>query len=365
VLKIIKDLAKIALFFGVGFVILYLVYYNQDKSYKAQCAIDGIPEESCSLIQKVISDFQTVDPWWMLLVLLFFNISNIARGLRWKMMLNSMGYTVRSGNAFFAVMIGYFANLGLPRAGEILRATTLAKYEKIRVEKVVGTIVLDRILDVLSMTLILLLALVVEYETIWKFINQSLSKEDTSEAESSWLVWVLLSIAVLGFILFLLRNKLGGSKIVLKIKSLLIGFTEGVKSIKKIDKPITFAIYTLLIWGMYFLMTWVCFFAFEPTSHLSIKAGLIVFVFGTLGVLIPSPGGMGTFHAMAVIGLSIYGISGNDAFSFANILFFSVQIGCSVLLGIISIIALPLFNKKYTPDRIPFQTDFSLEKKDV
>ena len=98
------------------------------------------------------------------------------------------------------------------------------------------------------------------------------------------------------------------------------------------------------------MMTYLCFFAYEPTAGLSPVAGLMVFVFGAFGIVIPSPGGMGTFHFLAIQALAMYGISGGDAFSFANILFFSVQLGCNVVVGIVALIILPIINQNYNPE---------------
>jgi uncharacterized protein (TIRG00374 family) len=342
---IIKDTLRFILFVGTGFGILYLVYNNQNKAYKAQCVIDGIPLEECSLIGKVFADFQTVHVVYLLLVMFFFNVSNIARAMRWKLLLESMGYKVKTGNAFLTVMLSYFANLGLPRIGEVLRGTTFAKYEGIRVEKVMGTIVMDRLLDMLCVLIIVVLAIALEFDLITSFI----AGNTAGKSPGTLIFWIIGSFLVLFMISWLFRARWSQWRIVIRIKSLLLGFLEGIRSIQNVKKPFAFALYSISIWLMYFLMTWVCFFAFDPTAHLSLKAGLIVFVFGTFGVIIPSPGGMGTFHALAVIALSFYSINGDDAFSFANILFFTVQIGCTILLGIISIILLPIINKNYNP----------------
>jgi glycosyltransferase 2 family protein len=345
--NILRDILKFTLFLGVGITILYLVYLNQDKAYKAQCALDNIPVETCSLIDKVFADFQTVHLGYILLVMIFFNISNLARALRWKMMLESMDYKVKLSNAFLTVMLAYFANLGLPRIGEVIRATSFSKYENIRIEKLMGTIVLDRLLDMICVIFIVLLAITLEFDLIMGFLKSNTSSTETIENQGN--PWYLIGGIALGLlvILFLLRHKIRSLPLYVKIQNLFLGFWEGIKSIKNIKKPIPFIFYSITIWLMYFLMTWVCFFAFDPTSHLGLKAGLVVFVFGTFGVIIPSPGGMGTFHALAVIALSFYAIGGDDAFSFANILFFSVQIGCTILLGIIALILLPIINRHY------------------
>lgn len=343
--KILLDIARFILFFGVGITILYLVYQNQNKAYQAQCALENIPAEQCSLLDKVFSDFQTVDVGILLLVMLFFNLSNIARALRWKIMLDSMGYRVKGSNAFFSVMLSYFANLGLPRIGEVIRATSFAKYESIRIEKLMGTIVLDRLLDLISVLVIVFLALTLEFDLIAGFLKEN-APDSFTLSEFPWLTLIsVFGVIALGVYFF--RNRWTKWTIVGKIQRFLLGFWDGLQSIRSIRQPGLFILYSVGIWMMYFLMTYVCFFAFEPTRHLGMTAGLVVFVFGTFGVIIPSPGGMGTFHALAVIALSFYAIQGDDAFSFANILFFSIQIGCTILLGIVSLILMPLTNRNY------------------
>jgi glycosyltransferase 2 family protein len=186
-LTYLKDILKIVLFFGVGFTILYFVYTSQNVAFQEQCALDGIPPESCSLINKVWTDLLSVKWIWLLIVLLCFNISNLSRALRWKMMLQSLNYQIRTPNAFFCIMLSYFANLGLPRAGEVVRATVFSRYEKIRIEKLLGTIVLDRMLDMVSVLFIFLLAILLEFELIWGFISENLGT--SNGGFPIWLWW--------------------------------------------------------------------------------------------------------------------------------------------------------------------------------
>jgi len=135
-----------------------------------------------------------------------------------------------------------------------------------------------------------------------------------------------------------------------KIKRIVLGFWEGVTAVKKVAKPWPFILHSINIWVMYFLMNWFCMWAFEPTAHLGLMAALMVFVFGAFGIVIPSPGGMGSYHFLVMAALALYGIAGTDAFSFANILFFFVNLFGNVLIGIIALIALPIINKNYQPD---------------
>ena len=343
---------KAALFFGVGFVILYLVYRSQNKAYQAQCALDGVPAESCSLIQKVLEDFASANYFWILMVLVAFTVSNISRSVRWIMLIRPLGYEPRPINAFLTIMLGYFTNLGLPRVGEVIRAGSLANYEKIGVEKTMGTVVVDRMTDMATMLLAVGLAFILEFDKILELIG---SLTSGGESKTSLLRHPLvIGLAITGLLglllLYLFRKQLQKLKIYKKLENLLIGFWEGLKTILKLRSPFWYIFHSLNIWLMYYLMTYFGFLAFAPTAHLGLLPALLIFVIGAFGILVPSPGGMGTYHLLVVAGLTgLYAIGNADAFSFANILFFSIQIGCNVLFGIIALIALPVINRDYHP----------------
>jgi len=336
---------KFSLFLGVGLVILYLVYQKQDAAYQEDCLLKNIPAADCSLIQKVVDDFKVVNYAWIGLVLLLFSLSNISRAIRWGMLQQSLGYQPRLINNFFSVMLGYFANLGLPRLGEIIRAGTISKYENIPIEKVVGTVVVDRTLDVICLLLVIGLAVLLEFDTVVRYLQELSQLKDKGMAMLG-LVGVLG--VLLGFV-YLFRARIEQTKIYKKVVDLLKGLWEGIKTVANIKNPGWFLFHTVNIWFMYFAMTYVCFFAFEPTAHLSPKVGLMAFVVGAIAITIPSPGGMGTYHLLVTSLLTLYGIAEADAFSFSNILFFSVQLGINVVLGIIALIVLPIFNRNYKP----------------
>jgi uncharacterized protein (TIRG00374 family) len=131
-----------------------------------------------------------------------------------------------------------------------------------------------------------------------------------------------------------------------KVINLLKGFWEGMKSVLKLKNPLLFLFYSVGIWLLFYLQCWLNLMAFPPTQHLTFGAALMVFVFGTLGFVIPSPGGMGTFHALCIAGLALYGINGSDAFSYANISFFSVQIFYNILAGVLALVLMPVLKKK-------------------
>lgn len=329
--------------------ILYFVYSNQNAAYQAECELNKASTEDCSLIKKVISDFKSVNYFWIILVLLSFTISNVSRAIRWNMLIRPLGYQPRFINSFFATVIGYFANLGFPRLGEVLRPATMAQYEKIPLEKLVGTVVVDRIIDVISILIVSGLALLLAFDTIWGFLNEYADINDKFGGLWNLALFGFGALAAFGILFYLLRTRIMATKIYAKIVDLAKGFWQGIQTVRQLDRPWLFLFHSVNIWFMYFMMTYLCFFAFEPTAHLSAVAGLVVFVLGGWGVVIPSPGGMGTYHFLAQTGLTMYGVSGDDGFSWANIAFFSINLGCNVLIGLIALIALPIVNRNYTP----------------
>ncbi len=266
------------------------------------------------------------------------------RALRWNQMFEPMGYQPRVINTLGSLMIGYFTNLAFPRIGELIKTGTLSRYENIPFEKVIGTVVVDRILDILGLLVVIGMALVLSFGTFKDYFAQNFVAPSQSTL-------VLLGVVVVGGLigLFVLNRILQSGKftspLLLKIRNLWEGFKDGLTSLKKVKNIPLLIFYTVGIWVMYYLMTYLCFFAFAPTAHLGMVAGLVVFVFGTLGMVFPSPGGMGSYHLLISQALIIYGINGADAFSFSNIIFFAINVFGNILIGIFFFILLPIINR--------------------
>ncbi len=348
--KKLKTALQFIVFLGTGVGILYLVYRKQNEAYQAECALRGISEADCSLWRKVLNDFATADFGWLAVVMGLFIISNISRAIRWNMLLRQLGRKPRLVNGFLTIILGYFANLGLPRIGELIRAGTMARYEDIPVEKVMGTVVVDRIADVLTILLVTSLALLLEYDRIWAWASTNIALADRI-GSSQGLLLLLAGIGLTAIaLLYFFRKPLARTKAGRKVRSIAAGFAEGLRTIAGLRQTGWFIFHSINIWLMYFLMTYVCFWAFEPTAHLPLIAGLTTFVFGGWGIVIPSPGGMGTYHFLAQTALGLYGIPGDDGFSWANISFFTIQLGCNVILGLASLVLLPIINQTH---RVP------------
>lgn len=340
-----KKILQFLLFLGLGGTILALVFNNQNTAFQEQCRLDGVPTDKCSLADKLLYDFSTVHLGWLAAVVLAFTFSNIFRALRWQMLLQPMGYQARFSNAFLTILLGYFANLGFPRMGEVVRAGSLARYEKIPLEKVMGTLVIDRLMDFICLGLVVGLAFLLEGQTLLGFFQQG--KSGGAQSGGISILSILLICGAVGLlVLFLFRKRLMQLALVAKLIHLLQGFWEGFKSVFKLKNPMLFLFYSVGIWVMFYLQCWLNLKAFPPTEHLTASAALMVFVFGTLGFVIPSPGGMGTFHALCIAGLALYGINGGDAFSYANIAFFTIQIFYNIVAGVSSLVLLPVLNKE-------------------
>ena len=339
---------KISLFFAVGIIILYLVYQRQELAFQADCALKGTPADQCSLLNKIISDISNANYFWVIITMILFLITNIFRALRWKMMLEAIGYQPRLINLFGTIMINYLANLGIPRSGEVIRAGLISQYEDIPVEKALGTIFTDRIFDVIMLALVIGLAILIGGSDFLAYLDQNINLGQKFGAlmQNTKAVFILFLLS--GLIVWFVwsnRTKINNSKIGIKLRNLIKGFSDGVQSVRHVSSIPMFIFYTVGIWVLYYFMMYFAFFTFAPTAHLGPIAGLVVFVFGSLGILIPTPGGMGSYHYLVGEALSMYGVSGVDAFSFANIVFFSIQLFVNILFGIISLIVLPVINK--------------------
>lgn len=371
-MKLLRNFLQFLLFLGIGSAILYLVFRSQNEAYLNDCCLQANPawgeivddterasliaecrsegsieKEYPSLLDKLLTDFGRVNYFWIAMVLLAFVVSNISRTFKWKMLLEPMGYRPRFVNGFLAILVGYFANLGLPRMGEVVRGGLLSKYEKIPLEKVMGTIVVDRVADMFFLLVTFTIAIFFESEKILGYLSENMPESEGEEGGLGWKSIVLIGMAIGTGLTFVFRKKLAQTAIFQKIKKVVLGFWEGLLTVKNLNRPWLFIFHSANIWIMFFLMTWLGFQAFPPTEHLGLRAALTVFVFGTLGYVIPSPGGMGTFHALVIAALTtFYAVSNADAFSAANIIFFMVSIGFNSLLGIVSLIILPMINRK-------------------
>jgi glycosyltransferase 2 family protein len=324
----LKNIIKVIAFTSVGLFLFWLVYRDFD-------------------FNNLFSQISQLNYEWFILMAAFGLISHISRTMRWQMLLESNGEKPRFINTFLAVINGYFANIAIPRLGEVTRCAVVSKYEKIPFPKVLGTMVSERLVDVVVLLLYTILALIVSTDKLQTFIqnNPTLGKN----LEFIFSLPILIGVSLIGIIgliilLMIARGKFNRYKIFAKIAEFINSFWEGTISLKKVKNPLLFILHSLFIWAMYFLMLYVCFFAFDSMQNLSLSAALVLFVAGSFGMVAPAPNGIGAYHFMIIQTLLIYGISKQDAAGFALIVH-GLQTVLLIIFGLISFVLIPIVNK--------------------
>ncbi len=344
--KNLKNVLKTLLFLAIGTIILYIVYLKFNSDFQKECSALGKKPEDCNFFKTVVNYIKSANYLWVFVAMIFYMISNISRSLRWQMLLEPLSHKPKFPNALSTVMVGYLVNLGIPRSGEFVRAGLMSQYEKMEPEKVMGTIVTSRVIDVFCLLITIGLTLLLSFDNFINYFSKEVNLTERFENLLSPISLTILGIVFLLAIYFIwkYRAQLFTSKIGRKIKKIVLGFWEGFLSIKDLKQPVLFIFHTIVIWICYYLMTYLTFFSFAPTSDLAPVSGLVVFVFGTLGIVVPSPGGMGTYQYLTSEALMLYGVAFDEAFAFSNIMFFTVQL-VNIVSGVIAFIFLPIYNR--------------------
>ena len=323
-LKVLKFLA----FFAVGAFIFWLIYKDQD-------------------IHRIKSILKNeVNYTWVIVSLIIGLLSHISRTLRWGLMIEPISHKPRFTNTFLAVMVGYLMNLAFPRMGEISRCGVLSRYEKISFTKLVGTVVAERLIDMISLLILLGIVVISQFGKMIHFLQQNpvIREKLNSVIFSPYLIAGIITLVIL---VFVFRNTFKHTVLFKKIIEILKNFKEGFISIRSIKKKGWFFFHSVFIWAMYYLMLYVVFFAFDFTRDLNPIAGLTTFVLASFGMVAPVQGGIGAWHFMAKEALSLYGVSNENGIIFAFVAHASMT-GMIIIIGIISVLALPFINGKKT-----------------
>lgn len=281
--------------------------------------------------------------FWFTVSLVFGVFSHVLRGWRWLLTLAPMGYYPRRDNCVYSIFIAYAANLLLPRVGEVSRCVVLDRYDAVPFAQSLGTVVTERLIDTLMVALITLTAVALQWNVFYDFITEAgggVIGLDAVSAMGGPVVFALSAVAV-AVLLFLLVRKMS---LWSKIKSFFNKFVEGMCSIVKMKHLWLFVAETVGIWFCYFMQFYLCFFCFGFSSGLSLAAGLLLFVAGSIAVVVPTPNGAGPWHFAVISIMVIYGLSATDASLFALIVH-SSQTLLVALLGIVALVMLPLKNR--------------------
>jgi glycosyltransferase 2 family protein len=323
----LKKVLKSLLFLGIGVGLVYLSVKD--------------------ITSKDIDSIRNNPPrwWWLIASMLVGLLSHWIRAIRWRMLIEPVAEKPGQRNTFFAVMIGYMANYApILRFGEVYRCGILSRYEKAPFTTLIGTVIVERTIDVLMLGIFFILMLLLRAEKVYNVVMPKITTYLNTKLNllSSHILIVIIALVIItGGLIFILRKRSGIFGFAQKY---IQGFWQGIKSVGKLKKPLLFWFYSVAIWMLYLLSTYLCFFCFNETSSLTLADAIVVLIFGTMGIMV-APGGVGAFQILIKNVLEkIYRIPGTVPFAMAWLIWGS-QFVLIVTLGLISLVLLPILNK--------------------
>jgi len=316
--KKIKKILFILLpiFLGVFLVYIYIAKFTHEE------------------LKQIVYNLKNANYWWILLSLFFGILSHLSRAYRWHFMLAPLGYKPKYSNSIMAVLLAYLLNLVIPRSGEIARAATLAKYENVPFEKGFGTIVAERISDIMMLLIILSIVFFYQADLIISYFS------GVNPTNKIIILVLFFGLAYAGIKLI----KKSTHPFLIKMRTFINGLIEGVGSILKMKKKGAFIFHTIFIWLMYIAMFWAVTFTVPETSHLTFEALLVGFIAGAVAMSITN-GGFGAYPVFVATALSLYGINKEAGASFGLLMWIS-QTLMVLTFGGLSFLFLPILNRE-------------------
>ncbi len=335
--SLVKNIIKYSLTLALAVALVYYVLSTVD-----------VPEMINKVKQAKLS--------WVILGVSINLISHFSRARRWNLLMEPMGYNPKTHRTFVAVMVGYFANLFLPRMGELSRCAVLKRTDNVPIDKAFGTVVAERAFDFICLISLIGLSLILEFNRLTTFFSEKVFNNNTTPtAEASLIsnpfIWgsAILGLCALVFVVF--REKIKTLSIYQKILAFIKGVLEGVFSIRNLKRKNEFIFHTIFIWVCYYLMTYLVFFSLDATSSLSPVAGLVLLVVGGLGMSAPVQGGFGAFHEFVSSALEgFYHLSKLDGLAFAVVIHTSQTLAVVIIGGAAVIVSLFLSRKTQIDD---------------
>ena len=304
---------------GIGIFFIYLSYNNTT------------PEDR----ENIFLHIKNAEYRFVLLSAVFGALSHISRAYRWKFLLAPLGYRPRLINSVLAVLIGYVSNLGIPRSGELFRATVMDRFENIPFQKGFGTVIAERLVDLVILLCFISLALILQFDLIWDI----LAKKSINPVQ---IIIIIVSGVVLSLVLRKFINQ-SNNRFLNKVRLFFAGLWEGIISLKKMEHKWAFIGHTLFIWLMYLAMFYIIKFSIPETASLGLESLIAAFVVGALAISATN-GGVGIYPFSVSLVLIAYGISKESSLAFGWIMWTS-QTVMVVLFGSLAFFALPLVNR--------------------
>lgn len=328
--KRLLSVLQYAFFLGLGIFLIWLT-------------VRGLNEDQWSQLENALAGAR----YWLLIPVLFaILISHLSRAIRWKILMGPLGYKPGTLNTFLAVMIGYLANLAVPRLGEVLKCTILAKYEKVPADKLIGTIVAERAFDLICLIIVFSLTILTQIDTISVFTREQFSQAFAGSGTgvaTKILLYTGILIAIIVLVKFLF-NRFKHLPFIQKTANFAIGIWQGITSVRYVKKKGWFFFHTMAIWFLYFISIRIGFYAMESTAHLGIPEALSILSFGSIAMIL-TQGGIGAYQFLVQKVMLVYKLSEVEGLAFGWLLWGS-QTAVFLLGGIVCIGLLPVVNRK-------------------
>lgn len=321
--KISNIFVKTVLPLLLGVVILYFIYRNFDFS-------------------QVIPELKQMNMWWFAVTVVFGVMSHVIRGWRWCLALAPLGYHPGSANCVYSVYIAYALNLVVPRVGEVSRCVVLDRYDNVPFVQSLGTLVAERLLDTVMVLLILVAAVSLQWNVFYKFLSDNGVDGTLFSSAGRIVMFALSAIAILVLLFLLVRRLLRWQK----VRGVITRFWEGVTSLKKMEHFKLYVFETVAIWFCYFMQFYLSFYCFDFTQNIGVSEALLLFVAGSVAVVVPTPNGAGPWHFAIISMLMIYGLSSEHAGIFALIVH-STQTLLVAILGLVGIALLQIKARRH------------------
>jgi glycosyltransferase 2 family protein len=326
--KRLLSVLKYVFFLGLGF---FLVWWQFDKMTPLQKSQFG-------------ESLQYANYWLLIPVIILAVLSHISRAVRWKILIEPMGYKPSTANSFYSVMSGYLVNTFVPRAGEVVKCTLLSRYEKIPFNKLIGTILVERAFDLVCYIIFIIITILIQITHVSSFVKNKFSQMAANESGAQFWIKLLAIIAIIFVIVYFLKwvfKTFAHHRHIISIKGFHIGLKEGFSAIARLKNRGWFIFHTIFIWSMYLLQVYIGFSALSATSHLGMVEACSVLSLATLGMIV-SPGGIGAFPLAVQEVLLIYHVD-NVSFGW---LMWGVATAIILIGGLISLGLLVYKNKR-------------------
>ena len=325
--KLAKDFLKTSLSLVLGIVIIWLLYRDTN-------------------IYELLTIAKSANIKIILLSLLFGFIGNLFRGLRWELLINSLGYKPKRASIVYAVFGNYAVNFLLPRAGDVWRCAVVSKYDKVPFSKGFETFLIDKVLDLIASVIVLLMSIILSGDFFVFYLRKN--PEFLSNIENVFSsIWLYIGIAVFLFMFFFFIKFRKQNRFMKNIANFFKTVKHDLNLIRKMKEKKLLIFYTILVWLAFYLYFYICFYAFDFTAPLGAIVGLTVFAMSNVGIAVPVQGGIGAWHFMVISSLVIFGVTYQQASAFAGVVFI-IQSVWIILLGVFGIIALPHVKRKNT-----------------